>query len=249
MINYKVTLEYDGTNYEGVQSQKETNNTIYSKLENSLQKLLAGGPSGLIELNFCGRTDAGVHAFGQVINVKTTKEFQDGKLALGINYYLRGEKIAAVASHVVPNDFHARYSCKERFYTYKILNRSFKSPIYENRAWLIPYHLNIDAMQEACKLLVGTHDFSYFRNADCYSNTPIKTINQLHIKQTREFLKVEISAESFLYRMVRRIVGVLVEVGRGEVLPEEIKLMLSGKYNQNIQTAPSHGLYFMKAIY
>ena len=245
-INYKVVIEYDGTNYEGVQAQKETENTIYTKVEKALKKLLSGE---LLELNFCGRTDAGVHAFGQVLNVKTTKKFPENKLALGINYYLRGEGIVALSSNVIEDNFHARYSCKERFYVYKILNRAIKSPIFENRAWLIPYKLDFDLMQKGAQLFIGTYNFSYFRSVDCYAKTPIKTVNNLSLKVNGEFIEIEISAESFLYKMVRRIVGTLVELGRGEISEADINLMLENKYSKNIQSAPSHGLYFKKSLY
>ena len=245
-INYKLVIEYDGTNYEGVQAQKETENTIYTKVEKALKRLLSGE---LLELNFCGRTDAGVHAFGQVLNVKTTKKFPENKLALGINYYLRGERIVALSSDVIEDNFHARYSCKERFYVYKILNRSIKSPIFENRAWLIPYKLDCELMQKGAKLFIGTYDFSYFRSVDCYAKTPIKTINNLSLKVDGEFIEIEISAESFLYKMVRRIVGTLVELGRGGITEADINLMLANKCSKNIQSAPSHGLYFKKSLY
>ncbi len=245
-INYKVVIEYDGTNYEGVQAQKETENTIYTKIENALKKLLSGD---LLELNFCGRTDAGVHAFGQTLNVKTTRKFPENKLALGINYYLRGEGIAAISSTIVGEKFHARYSCKERFYVYKILNRPIKSPIFENRAWLIPYKLDFDLMQKGAQLFIGTYDFSYFRSVDCYAKTPIKTVNNLSVKLKEEFIEIEISAESFLYNMVRRIVGTLVELGRGNVNEADLKLMLANKCSKNVQSAPSHGLYFKKSLY
>jgi tRNA pseudouridine38-40 synthase len=245
-INYKVVIEYDGTNYEGVQAQKETENTIYTKVEKALKRLLSGE---LLELNFCGRTDAGVHAFGQVLNVKTTKKFPENKLALGINYYLRGEGIVALSSNVIEDNFHARYSCKERFYVYKILNRSIKSPIFENRAWFIPYKLDCELMQKGAKLFIGTYDFSYFRSVDCYAKTPIKTINSLSLNVNGEFIEIEISAESFLYKMVRRIVGTLVELGRGGITEADVNLMLANKYSKNVQSAPSHGLYFKKSLY
>lgn len=246
MQNYKLILEYDGTLYAGLQKQTATSNTVYSVIEEAAVKVLK---DDLHELNFCGRTDAGVHAKGQVFNIKTHHIFKPGKLALAINYHIKRSDIAVFSSKQVHLDFHARYSCISRVYNYKILNRSVKSPILRNRAWFMPHKLNIADIISASKILEGTHNFSYFQSIGCTAKSPIRSITEIKILQDKDMIDIQITAPSFLYRMVRNIVGVLIETGRGNIPVEDIHLMLQNKYNKTIQTSPAHGLYFLEAKY
>ena len=252
MKNYKITIEYDGSFFNGLQKQQNTIKTVHTTMQNALIRVFDGS---LTELNFCGRTDAGVHAFGQVLNAKTefSFTFPDGKLALGLNYHLRGEHVSAVASKEVERNFHARYSCVQRIYKYKILNRSFKSPLYQNRAWLVPYKIDLKQLEDVAQIFVGTFDFSNFRNKDCSAKSPIKTIDFIKIDISGENItEITIGAKSFLYNMVRSIVGAIIDVARGRIALDEIKKQL--EYPSKVitlkpQLAPSEGLYFMEAKY
>jgi tRNA pseudouridine38-40 synthase len=250
MKNYQVILEYDGSFYNGLQQQKDTKNTIYTKVHNALLKVFK---EDVNELNFCGRTDAGVHAFGQVFNVKTDFSFifPEGKLALAINFHLKGERISAVSSRLVEDDFHARYSCVLRVYKYKILNRSFKSPIYEKRAWLVPYKLSLEDLKEIAEIFIGTHDFVNFRNIDCTAKSTIKTIKSIEVVISSEgLIEITISAPSFLYNMVRNLVGCMVEFARGKITKEQVLNKLGFNVNSlSTQVAPAYGLYFVRAVY
>lgn len=252
MKNYKVVIEYEGTKYNGLQRQSGNSKTIYGEVQKALLKVFNGS---ILELNFCGRTDAGVHAFGQVFNVKTDCAFQfpKNKLALGINSYLQSEDISAISSTEVPESFHARYSCIQRVYKYKILNRSFKSPVYKNKVWLVPYKIELAQLIEISKLFVGTYDFTHFRNKDCTAKSPIKTVDFINI-EAREYdiIEITIGSKSFLYNMVRSIVGAMVDCARGKASIELICLMLQNPSDIKrppIQVAPASGLYFLEAKY
>ena len=248
IFNYKVVLEYDGTNYKGLQIQKSSPLTIHELIYNALKKVLNVEP---IALNFCGRTDAGVHALGQVFNVKTTVYLPGNKLALGLNYNLRGKEITALSAEIIEEEFHARHTCKQRVYVYKILNRPLKSPLLKDRVWFVPFPLNIGKMQEISQLFIGTRNFGAFRNTDCTANTTIKTVDYIKIRQNGEMIEIEVAAKSFLYNMVRNIVGAIVDVTRGKLDVGLVKQMLeTGVATQKkMQTAPACGLYFKCAEY
>jgi tRNA pseudouridine38-40 synthase len=248
MRNYKVTLEYDGTNYSGLQFQKNDRNTIHEAVFLALSKLLCGK---VRDLSFCGRTDGGVHAFGQVFNVKTDFDFTfpEGKLALGLNYHLRGQAISAVDSVEVPLEFHARFSCKSRTYKYKILNRSVKSPIYANRAWFLPYKFRLEDLREILQTFVGKHDFADFRASECSSPVTIRDVNLVNVAvSSDDIIEITISAPSFLYQMVRGIIGASIDCVRGKFALEQISKSLKNPEGKHFfQFAPPCGLYFLKA--
>jgi tRNA pseudouridine38-40 synthase len=250
MRNYKVVLEYDGTNYSGLQAQKGGERTVQDVVCAALEKLLCGKVG---ELNFCGRTDAGVHAFGQVLNVKTDFEFDfpTGKFALGLNYHLRGEGISAISSELVSDDFHARYSCKRRIYKYKILNRSFKSPIYQNRAWFIPYKIDVEKLSRVLQIFEGTHNFEDFRVIDKNPKNPIKTVDFVKVNLGAEgIIEVEIGGKSFLHQMVRGIIGASVDCVRGKFDEEILRKSLENPtFKRFFQFASPEGLYFLRAEY
>ena len=252
MRNYKITIEYDGSHFSGLQEQKHGTKTVYNTVEKALIKVFNGS---LEELNFCGRTDAGVHAFGQVLNAKTLSSFvfPEGKLALGLNYHLRGEHVSAVASSEVDMKFHARYSCLQRVYKYKILNRSFKSPLYYNKAWLVPYKIDLLELEKIAQIFIGTFDFSNFRNKDCSAKSPVRTVDFITISKSNEgIIEITIGAKSFLYNMVRSIIGAIIDVVRGRISIDKIKRQLQEPKKLitiKPQLAPSEGLYFMQAKY
>jgi tRNA pseudouridine38-40 synthase len=250
MRNYKVILEYDGTYYSGLQSQKSGERTIEDVVKKALLNLLN---NRVKELNFCGRTDAGVHALGQIFNVKTDFEFEfpKGKLALGLNYNLRGEGISAIFSEIVDIDFHARYSCKQRVYKYKILNRSFKSAIYKDRVWLIPYKINLENLAQILKIFEGMHNFEDFRVIDNNHKNPVRTVDFTKLNLGNEdIIEVEIGGQSFLHQMVRGIVGASVDCARGKFGEDFIRNSLkTPTFARFFQFAPPQGLYFLRGEY
>ena len=244
MFNYKITLEYEGTNYNGLQIQN-TGKTVEGEIVKALN-IVCGKEN--FEYSFCGRTDAGVHALSQVMNVKTDRRFaHPSKFALGLNLNLREEAISAISSNLVSLQFDARFSCISRSYRYIILNRSVKSPLLKNRAWLVPYKLDFEKMLKAKELFIGTHNFGAFRNLGCVAKSPIKTITKLDVILKGEEIWIEISAPSFLYKMVRNIVGALIDVSRQYIEMQDLANMIFETLPSKSQTAPGHGLYFLKA--
>ena len=251
-IKYKITIEYNGFFYFGMQEQKTTHKTI----ETSLKKAISIATSGaFFDFDFCGRTDAGVHAFGQVCHFSLPSENnfkkETEKLQKAINFYLNKaeEHITILETSIVPKDFHSRFSCKSRRYRYLIFNRPEASMIYKNLSWHIPHFLDIKQMQDASQIFLGEHNFENFRSTGCYSKSAQKTINEISILKDDNFILIEIEAKSFLYRMVRNITGALKDIGSGRLTREQIQLSLDLKLNKLHQTAPAVGLYFLKAKY
>jgi tRNA pseudouridine38-40 synthase len=250
MLNYILTIEYDGTNYSGIQKQHGNSLTIYEILETAAKRVLG---DDIHEIQFCGRTDAGVHAVCMTANIKTTSFFKEGKLAMALNFYLKKEQICVLNSKEVSLEFNARYSAKQRSYIYKILNRPMKSPLLYNRVWFIPSTLDVEAMKAAAAMLKGQHDFQFFQSLGCASASSTKTIDKIEVTKNFEIIEIQISAKSFLYKMVRNIVGFLVEIGKGNLKLEELEIILqknlTRKEFKEVQAAPACGLYFVEAIY
>lgn len=245
MPNYKLTIEYDGTGLNGWQKQKE-GNTAQNILEDALSKLF----DDFQPLTASGRTDAGVHALGQVANFESEKEFDNYSLAQAINFHLINKPVSVVKAEKVSKNFSARFSAKERFYRYAILNRPSRPVLDVNRVWHVPQKLDIDAMKQAAEYFIGLHDFTSFRASQCQAKSPLKTINKLKISKKEEKVFIDISALSFMHHMVRNITGTLVEVGKGSITPEEVKNIIAAKDRAKAkQTAPACGLYFMKVRY
>ncbi len=254
MTRYKITIEYDGKNYNGWQAQKGLN-TIQGALEESVQ-LFCGEK---VSIYGAGRTDTGVHASGQVahldLDIESIEDKKNklGKLTMGINYYLSrnfNNEITIISSKKVNQEFHARFSAKYRRYKYTILNKRTGSPLNRNNSWRVPLPLNLQSMIKASKLLIGKHDFSSFRSTECQSNSPIKTIDDISITKNKDFIFIKVTAKSFLMNQVRIITGTLVEVGLNRKTEEDIKLALK-KYNKKHvgPTAPAHGLVLEKISY
>lgn len=246
---YRLDIEYDGTNYHGFQKQKTPD---LPTIENSL--LLALSKLGIknCELTVSGRTDAGVHALCQTINFDIINKFSPYQLISGLNHHLRqnNELISILNCQIVDQNFNARLHAKMRHYRYVIINRKSPLTIDKNRAWHIPYQLNIGDMSRASQILLGEHDFSSFRDSDCQANSPIRTINKIFIDKIDSKLFIEVSAKSFLHHMVRNIVGTLVYVGSKRYEVDYIKDILSAKNrNKSGPNAPACGLYFLKTDY
>ena len=238
-------IEYDGSEYYGFQKQKSTEQTIQGNLENSISKVANHSIK-----TFCsGRTDAGVHAFMQVVHFDTESRRSTREWVRGINSYLPHE-IKVLWSKELDETFHARYSATHRSYLYRILNNQTPSALWSKRSLFVPQKLDIRAMRAASKYLIGEHDFSSFRGSGCQSNSPVRTIEDIKITKKNNFITFELRANAFLLHMVRIIIGTLLMVGKREIKPVEMKNILNEKDRRiSGKTVSSSGLYFLGPKY
>lgn len=246
MRNIKLVIEYDGTNYNGWQTQLKLP-TIQKTIETCLSKI-TGGEN--IKIHGSGRTDSGVHSLGQVANFKTNSFLETSKIQKALNSILPKD-ITICKVKEVDDNFHAQFSCVSKIYQYNILNRSYPSAILGGRAWYIPHKLNIKLMKEASLFLIGKHNFAVFASEDIEVKNTIRNVLRTSLKKTRKgIIEFEIEANGFLKRMVRIIVGTLVEVGKERITPEEFhKIMQIGKKNKHVISAPPYGLFLKKVNY
>lgn len=246
-MRYKLTLEYDGTSTLGWQRQLD-GPSIQEYMEQVLE-ILSGTHS---EVAAAGRTDAGVHALGQVAHIDFTTTMEPWKIREAFNANLRLLEAPVCVLEVEPasNDFHARFSAKGRAYIYRILNRRSPSVLQNNRVWWVPVPLDIKKMQQGASYLLGNHDFTSFRAAACQAKSPIKTLDKIDIIACNEEIIFTVEAKSFLHHQVRNMVGTLKLVGEGKLLPQDIKRILDAKDRSKAgATAPACGLYLTKVIY
>ena len=246
-MRYKITIEYDGTNLVGWQKQREG-----PSVQEYLEKAIEGFSHEKVEIFCAGRTDAGVHALAQVAHFDLAADLSEFKIRESLNAWLRDLEapVSVVEAKKVEPDFHARFSAKGRGYIYRILNRRAPSPLLSNRVWCYSFNLDIDAMREGAKYLLGHHDFSSFRGAGCQAKSPMKTLDKLEIYRSGEEIIFEIEARSFLYHQVRNMVGTLVQVGRGKLTSDDVKLILDAKDRTKAGvSAPACGLYLNKVWY
>tara|TARA_B100001121_G_C18680395_1_gene618272 strand:+ start:1427 stop:2209 length:783 start_codon:yes stop_codon:yes gene_type:complete len=238
-------IEYDGSEYYGFQKQKSTEKTIQGNLENSISKVANHSIK-----TFCsGRTDAGVHAFMQVVHFDTESRRSTREWVRGINSYLPHD-IKVLWSKELDETFHARYSATHRSYLYRILNNQTPSALWSKRSLFIPQQLDIRAMRAASKYLIGEHDFSSFRGSGCQSNSPVRSIEDIKITKKNNFITFELRANAFLLHMVRIIIGTLLMVGKREIKPVEMKNILNEKDRRIAgKTVSSSGLYFLGPKY
>ncbi len=249
MARYKITLEYVGTNFSGWQRQKN-NYSVQEAIESAAKKLLQED----VELVVAGRTDAGVHAEGQVAHFDIKKKFCSRKMTLGLNFHLKNEKFGSnisVKKAIKVNDnFNARFSAKKKLYQYLIYNSIYRSPILDSNTWWVSKPLNYKKMVEASNHLIGMHDFSSFRSKGCQAISPLKTIEKIKISKEYNIIKLNFLAKSFLYNQVRIIVGTLKEIGEGLISVKEIKEILKKKNRKFAGiTAPAKGLTLKKISY
>ncbi len=251
-MKYKITIEYDGSGLVGWQKQPDQpNKSVEELVENAILAMTLQK----VKLNCAGRTDAGVHALGQVADFSLSqpqgKEFSERQIIMGVNRFLSGHRIAIIDCQIVDESFHSRYDALSRTYHYRIVNRTGRLALDTGRAWHIGLPLNVDLMNEAAQHLIGLHDFSSFRDSKCQSNTPIRrVVNLFSNTHGRNTLILEIEAKSFLHHMVRNIVGTLVDVGLGRTSPQEVLDILQAKdRTKSGQNAPACGLYFSEVKY
>lgn len=246
MVRYKIIVEYLGTDFNGWQRQS-SGKSVQSVLEDAIFKFTSEN----VHVYGSGRTDSGVHALGQVAHFDLTKEFDEQVVKNATNFHLRPHKISIVDCKIVQEDFHARFSAKRRTYIYKILNNNHPSVIYKDLYWnFYKRKLDNNLMQIAANLLIGHHDFSSFRAANCQAKSPMKTIDFIEISKEGDEILITITAKSFLYHMVRNIVGSLVDVGVGKITIQQFEeIFYSCDRNKSSPTAPACGLYFFNVEY
>jgi tRNA pseudouridine38-40 synthase len=234
-----VGIEYQGSAYCGWQIQN-AGRSVQGELERALSRV-ADEPIGLI---CAGRTDAGVHARAQVAHFDTRAVRSAHAWLLGANTYLPRD-ISLRWVRKVPDHFHARYSALSRTYRYLVLNRSARSGLAAGRALLVHQTLDLVAMDEGARCLIGEHDFSAFRSAACQANSPMRQVQAVIVQRSGDWVSIEVTANSFLHHMVRNIVGLLLAIGQGRAPPERARLQLQSRVRQQGEaTAAALGLYF-----
>lgn len=245
MPRFKLTIEYDGSPFRGWQVQ-ETDLTVQGVLEKAA-KALSGET---VRVHGAGRTDAGVHAKGQVAHVDLTKPFRPDQVRDAMNAHLRPHPVAILSAELVPDTFEARFSAIRRHYIYRIVNRRADLTLSLGQAWRVPKPLDTDAMHEAAQQLLGKHDFTTFRAAECQAKSPEKTLDQLDVVRDGNDVSVITSARSFLHNQVRSMVGSLVWVGEGRWSRADLKRALDAKNRTACgPVAPPDGLYLMQVDY
>jgi tRNA pseudouridine38-40 synthase len=243
-VNIKLTVEYDGTRYHGWQIQAN-GETIQAVLERAISTFVGKST----RITGSGRTDAGVHALGQVANFFSDRDLDLRKVRLGLNA-LTPQDISIREVEIVPDSFDARRDARSRIYEYRILNRATPSPFHLNRAWHVHEPLDFEAMRGAIHCLEGEHDFSSFRAAGCDALHPVRIVYGTCFEQTGELIVYTIEATAFLRHMVRNIVGTLVEVGRGSRSAKSFGQLLEARdRTQAGPAAPPHGLYLVQVNY
>ena len=244
MYNYKIIVEYDGTNFVGWQ-QQENGKSIQAVLQDAAFKL-----SGEKIIIFgAGRTDAGVHAYGQVASFTINKKIETDVIRDGLNQHLRPHPISVQKAELVDSKFHARFSAIKRWYEYKIINRRPPLTIDTNRAWCVYKKINVEKIKTESSSFLGRHDLNAFRSAHCQSKSSVKTIEDIHIKHEGEKIIFNVCAKSFLHSQVRIMVGTLVDIAKGNINKTIIDIINSKNREIAGQTAPAHGLYLKKIDY
>ena len=244
MTVLKLTLEYDGTGFVGWQVQPN-GRSVQQELEKGIERL-CGEP---VRVTGAGRTDSGVHARGQVASLRAPRELPLKAWTAGLNALLPDD-LACLRAEVAPDGFDARRWARGKRYAYTILETPVRSPLERGRAWEIRRPLDVQAMRRATPVLLGAHDFSAFRAADCPARTTVREMRRLEIRQSGARIELVVEATAFLKHMVRNIVGTLVEVGHGRREVDSLASLLEGRdRTQAGPTAPAHGLVLDEVFY
>jgi tRNA pseudouridine38-40 synthase len=245
MARFKLTIEYDGTPFVGWQRQ-DNGPSVQVALETAIKKLC--GEDVLVTA--AGRTDAGVHALGQVVHVDLAKDWPPETVRSALNYHLQPDPVTILIAERAADDFHARLSATSRAYLYRILNRSAPPAVERNRVWHVHYDLDADAMHAAAQSLIGHHDFTTFRASFCQAKSPMKTLDRLDVSRVGDEVHVQARARSFLHHQVRNMVGTLKLVGQGKWAVRDVADALAARdRTKGGPTAPPDGLYLVSVTY
>ncbi|WP_417449051.1 tRNA pseudouridine(38-40) synthase TruA [Kordiimonas sp.] len=243
MQRFKLTIEYDGRPYVGWQRQ-ENGPSVQAAIEEACRAFTHGED---IRVMGSGRTDAGVHALGQVAHLDLERDMTADGLQGALNHHLRREPISIVAVEAVSEEFNARFSAVKRHYIYKILNRRAPASFQKGLMWHVKPLLDHEAMHEAAQLLIGQHDFTTFRHVRCQAKSPVKTMDYLSIERVGEEVHIHAGARSFLHHQIRSITGTLKMVGEGNWSASDVKAALDARDRSRLGlNAPPDGLYFRK---
>lgn len=244
MRNIKLTIEYDGKDFNGWQKQPNKLN-IQGEIERAIYNITKEE----VDLIGSGRTDAGVHAWNQIANFKTNSNISIEKMAIAINSQLKNSIVVKKAEEM-DERFHSRYNAKRKTYRYVINNTEYGSAIYRNLEYHFPIKLNVEKMQEAAKYFEGEHDFKAFKSSGTSSKNSVRTIYKAEVKTDGERILIELTGNGFLYNMVRIISGTLLDVGLGKIEPSEIEDIINSKDRTKAgKTLPAHALYLVKVNY
>jgi tRNA pseudouridine38-40 synthase len=245
VTRFALTLEFDGTPFFGLQRQ-DNGPSVQQSLEEAAFRVTGED----VRLHCAGRTDTGVHALAMRSHMDIEKDIAPFRLMEALNAQVRPDPIAVTHCEIVPDDWHARFSCTGRSYVYRIANRRAPLTLERNRLWQVPQELDHEAMDRAARALVGLHDFTTFRSVQCQSQSPVKTLDRLDVEREGEEVRIHAAARSFLHHQVRSMVGCLALVGMGSWREEQLAEALEAKDRQALGlNAPPHGLYFVEARY
>ena len=245
MPRYKLTIEYDGTPYVGWQAQ---DNGV--SVQGVLTAAVAAFAGEQASIAAAGRTDAGVHALGQVAHLDLAKDWDSETVRDAINFHLRPQPVAVLTVEHAAADFDARFCAVKRLYLYRIVNRRADLTLEQNHAWRVPRPLDAEAMHAAAQRLIGRHDFTTFRSTECQAKSPVKTLDHLDVARAGEEIRITAAARSFLQHQVRSMVGSLVHVGEGKWSADDLGSALTARDRSACgQVAPPHGLYLVRVDY
>jgi tRNA pseudouridine38-40 synthase len=245
MPRYKLTIEYDGTPFAGWQWQDDV-----PSVQRVLTEALTAFCGHDVKVAGAGRTDAGVHALGQVAHVDLEKDWRSDKVRDAVNAHLRPHPVAVLSAEKVADGFDARFSAKKRHYLYRITNRRPDLTLDRLRAWRVPRRLDAEAMHAAAQRLLGKHDFTTFRSTECQAKSPVKTLAQLDVRRENDEVVIRTSARSFLHNQVRSMVGALAYVGDGKWSADDLAAVLAARDRTACApVAPPEGLYLVGVDY
>jgi tRNA pseudouridine38-40 synthase len=245
MPRYKLVVEYDGTPFTGWQHQRNG-----LSVQQAVEEAIARFAGKAVRIHCAGRTDSGVHATHQVIHVDLEKEWRPDTVRDATNAHLKPDPIAILSAEVVPETFNARLSAIKRHYVYRILNRRAPPALDATRVWHVAWPLNAAVMREAAQTLIGRHDFTTFRAAECQANSPVRTLDRLDVERVGDEIRIYASARSFLHHQVRSITGTLERAGAGRWSVEDVRAALEARDRKRCgPMAPSTGLYLIGVDY
>jgi len=245
MPRYKLTIEYDGTPFSGWQRQSNR-----PSVQQALERAIHAMSGETVRTQAAGRTDAGVHALGQVAHVDLSKAWDPFRIREALNYHLRPDPVAIVDAEAVGDEFEARFSATARHYEYRILTRRAPPVIERNHVWHVPKPLDADVMDQAACLILGTHDFTTFRSSECQAKSPLRTLDRFSVRSELDHVVITVSARSFLHHQVRSMVGSLRLVGEGKWSPADFRAALDARDRRRCGAmAPSSGLYLTRVDY